>query len=215
MNMLLLEDHPIFRFGVRQLVLNRWPEARVREADTLAQGVSCLRQEAPDIAIVDLNLPDCAGLEVLAQLRRSAADTRLIVLSMNDEALYAQRALQMGALGYLPKSRASEELVLAVERVFAGGRYITSTLAEQLAEMASGARGLQPHEALSAQEYRVMIAVAQGQRINDIARTLNVSPKTVSTYRARILEKLHLATNADLTRYCLAHKLIDGDAGGV
>jgi two-component system, NarL family, invasion response regulator UvrY len=215
MNILLLEDHPIFRFGVRQLMLNRWPRASVREAGTLAEGLARLRQDAADVAIVDLNLPDCAGLEVLAQLLRCAPGTHLIVLSMNDEALYAQRALQIGALGYLPKDRASEELVLAVERVYAGGRYITSTLAEQLAEMASGARGLHPHEALSAQEYRVMITVAQGQRISDIALSLNISPKTVSTYRARILDKLHLATNADLTRYCLAHKLIDGEAGSV
>ncbi len=209
MKFLLLEDHPIFRFGVRQLLAQRWPDAVIAEAGTLAEAISVVRNATIDLALVDLNLPDSDGLEVVAQLQRAAPGLRLLVLSLNAEAAYAQRALQMGAAGYLAKDRAADELIAAVERIASGGRYITASLAEQLADLMAGERKAAPHEELSAQEYRVMIQLAEGHRIADIASAMHLSPKTVSTYRGRILEKLTLASNAELARYCLAHRLLD------
>lgn len=208
MNILLLEDHPIFRLGVRQLVLRRWPEAAVSEAGTLAAAVAAVRQQRPDLAVVDLNLPDASGHEAIAQLLRASPGLRVLVVSLNAEADYARRALQMGAAGYLAKDRAPEELVAALERIADGGRYITASLAEQLADLVTGRRGGGAHEELSVQEYRVMIRLAEGERLTDIGERMHLSPKTVSTYRSRILEKLGLDNNAELTRYCLAHKLM-------
>lgn len=209
MNILLLEDHPIFRLGVRQLILSRWPDADIKEAGTLADALARVRVDDIQLALVDLNLPDSDGLEAVAQLRRTAPATRLLVLSLNAEASYARRALQMGASGYLAKDRAAEELVTALERIAGGGRYITASLAEQLADQMTGQQAPAAEADLSDQEYRVMLQLANGRRINDIAAAMHLSPKTVSTYRARILDKLGLSSNAELARYCLTHKLID------
>lgn len=209
MKLLLVEDHPIFRFGVRQLIAQRWPDALIEEAGTLAEALASVRKTPYDIALVDLNLPDSEGIEVVSQLHRAIPGLRLLVLSLNAEAAYAQRALKTGASGYLAKDRAADELIAAIERITAGGRYITASLAEQLADMMSGERTNSPHDELSAQEYRVMIHLAEGRRIADIATAMHLSPKTVSTYRSRILEKLVLASNAELARYCLAHNLLD------
>lgn len=209
MNIILIEDHPIFRIGVRQLVLQHWPEANVVEAGTLAEALVTVRGMPFQFAIVDLNLPDTSGLEVLSQLVRAVPKTRVLVLSFNSEAAYAQRALQMGAAGYLAKDHAANELITALERIAGGGRYITASLAEQLADLMTGERKQHLHEELSAQEYRVLIQLAQGQRVGDIAEGMNLSPKTISTYRSRVLEKLQLASNAELARYCVAHALIN------
>lgn len=207
MNILLVEDHPIFRFGVRQLILQRWPQAACSEAGTLAAALAAARQQPWTLAIVDLNLPDADGIEAVSQLRRAAPALPLLILSLNGEAAYAQRVLQLGAAGYLAKDRASEELVSAIERVAAGGRYITASLAERLADLFTGQSKALPHEELSAQEYRVMLLLAAGQRVTEIAEGMHLSPKTVSTYRSRVLEKLALSSNAELARYCLANGL--------
>lgn len=224
MNILLLEDHPIFRFGVRHTLLQRWPEAQVMEAGTLAEALALLRtsrgdqppNQRPTVAVVDLNLPDADGLEGVTQLLRAAPELRVLVLSLNREAAYATRLLQMGASGYLNKDRAAEELVLAVERVSKGGRYITAELAERLAALVTGtASDRPPHEQLSQQEHRVMQMLASGRRINEIAQAMHLSPKTVSTYRTRVLDKLGLQSNVEVARYCMQHGLSEGaaDAG--
>jgi two-component system invasion response regulator UvrY len=211
MKLLLVEDHPIFRLGVRQLILGRWPDAVIDEAGTLAEALAAVRAGPHELALVDLNLPDSDGLEVVTQLRRAAPALRLLVLSLNAETAYAQRALQLGASGYLAKDRAAAELIVAIERIVAGGRYITASLAEQLADLMSGQRAAEAHAGLSAQEYRVMIQLAEGRRIADIAAVMHLSPKTVSTYRGRILEKLGLGSNAELARYCQSHRLIEAE----
>jgi DNA-binding NarL/FixJ family response regulator len=208
MNILLLEDHPIFRLGVRQLLGRRWPEASIAETGALAEAVAAVRRQRIDLAVVDLNLPDATGHEAIAQLLRTAPGLRVLVVSLNAEADYARRALQMGAAGYLAKDRAPEEMVAALERIAAGGRYISASLAEHLADLVTGRRVGGAHEELSVQEYRVMIQLAEGERLTGIAERMHLSPKTVSTYRSRILEKLGLDSNAELTRYCIAHKLI-------
>lgn len=208
MNILLVEDHPIFRFGVRQLIAQRWPTAAIGEADSLAAAIAAVRRQPVDAAVVDLNLPDAEGIESVSQLRRAAPGLRLIVLSLNAESAYATRVLQLGAAAYLTKDRAADELILALERVLAGGRYITASLADHLADlMAGGAAARPPHEELSAQEYRVLLQLAAGQRVGQIADTMKLSPKTVSTYRSRILDKLDADSNVELARYCIAHGL--------
>lgn len=209
MKILLLEDHPIFRLGVRQLVARRWPEAELVEAATLAEALRESRRDPPQAAVVDLNLPDAEGLESVSQLRRALPAMRLLVVSLNAEAGYATRVLQLGAAGYLAKDRAADELVQALERVLAGGRYITASLAEQLAGFVTGEKTSfdAPHETLSQQEYRVMLQLAAGQRVADIAATMHLSPKTITTYRARILQKLGVDSNVELARYCIRHGL--------
>lgn len=205
MKILLLEDHPIFRFGVRQLVAQRWPEAEIVEAESLAGALEALRHAQPSVAVVDLNLTDAEGLESISQLRRAAPTLRILVVSLNAEAAYATHALQLGAAGYLNKERAADELIAALERIAAGGKYITASLAERLADQISGAARRAPHEELSAQEYRVLLLLAEGRRLTDIGEAMHLSPKTVTTYRARILDKLGVDSNAELIRYCIAH----------
>lgn len=209
MKILLLEDHPIFRFGVRQLIAQRWPEADVVESDSLADALRQVRSVSLQLALVDLNLPDADGLESVSQLRRAAPYLRLLVLSQNAETAYATRVLQLGAAGYLAKDQAPNELIAAIERVMASGRYISPALAEQLANLMTGDAPSAPHDGLSAQEYRVMLLLAAGRRVGEIGETMHLSPKTVSTYRARILEKLAVDGNVDIARYCMSHGLKD------
>lgn len=205
MNILLLEDHPIFRFGVRQLIVQRWPDAELIEADTLAAALQAIHGRSLSAAVVDLNLPDAEGLESVTQLRRAAPQLRILVLSLNAEAAYATRALKLGVAGYLNKDLAADELVTALERILAGGRYITASLAERLADLMTGDSTRAPHEELSAQEFRVLQYLAGGQRLTDIGEAMHLSPKTVTTYRTRVLEKLGVANNAELIRYCIRH----------
>lgn len=208
MKILLLEDHPIVRIGVRQLIANRWPEAEVIEAETLAAALDLVRRDGLLAAVVDLNLPDAEGLESVSQLRKAAPNLRILVLSLNTEAAYATRALQLGAAGYLNKERAADELIVALEKIMAGGRYITDTLAERLAGLLTGESSKAPHEELSSQEHRVLIQLAEGKRLTEIGELMHLSPKTVTTYKTRIFEKLCVASNAELIRYCISHGLI-------
>jgi DNA-binding NarL/FixJ family response regulator len=191
------------------LLAQRWPDATIGEAASLAEGLTLARSGAWQAAVVDLNLPDAEGIEVVSQLLRAQPGLRLLVLSLNAEAAYAQRVMHLGAAGYLAKDRAGDELVAAVERILSGKRYISATLAELLADRVAGGAA-NPHEALSDQEYRVMLLLAAGQRVGVIAEAMHLSPKTVSTYRTRILEKLGVEGNVELARYCLDHGLIDG-----
>ena len=204
MRVLLVDDHPLVRAGARQLILDRWPDAQVLETGTLDALDGCT------LAVVDLSLPDASGLEALVKLRRRAPTLPVLVLSMHAEAAYAARAVQLGAAGYLPKDRAGEELVTAVQRLLAGGRYIGADLADRLADLLTGASPTQPaHATLSTQELRVALLLAQGRSVSDISQTMYLSVKTISTYRSRALEKLGLTSNAELMRYCLSQGLIE------
>lgn len=211
MNILLVDDHPVFRFGVRHVVLQRWPQAHVAEADTLSQALREVRGSPWDLAVVDLNLPDAQGIESVSQLHRAVPGLRMLVLSLHDEATFAAQVMRQGAMGYLTKEHATDELVAAIERVSAGGRYISRSLAEHMANLMVVEHKGAPHEQLGPQEYRVLLQLAAGQRVSDIAHTMHLSPKTVSTYRTRILEKMGLTSSAELVRYCLTHHLGDSD----
>lgn len=211
MNILLIEDHPIFRFGTRHLLAERWPNAGIREAASLADALRLLPGQAWSVIIADLNLPDTDGLELVPKLLRAAAGARLLVLSLHDEPTFALRALELGALGYVTKDRAADELIAAVQAVMEGRRYIGPALAQVLAERVLDSRPEQPHESLSPQEYRVLLQLAAGDAVGEIAERMHLSPKTVSTYRSRILDKLGGSSNVDLARYCLRHGLLADD----
>ena len=214
MNVLIVDDHPIVRLGVRQLLQSRWPEAAIIDEESLGRALVSASNVKPDIIVLDLNLGDATGLESVQRMRRACPKVPIVVLSLHDEEAFALRVLQLGAAGYLNKDRASEEIVQAVEKVMQGGRYITASLAEQLAEgMLGKAMNTAPHETLSAQEYRVLLQLADGKSVSDIAEIMSLSAKTVSTYRSRILDKLGLTGNVDIAKYCLAHGLTRDNVG--
>lgn len=211
---LLVEDHPVVSFGVRHLLERHWPDCEVREAPTLAHALQAAREPAWSVVLLDLSLPDSVGLEGLVRLKRVLPATPVLILSMHDEAAYATRALQSGAAGYLAKEYATTELLAAVDRVHAGGRYLSPGLADRLAGLLVGDRvAARPHEALSAQEHRVMVLIASGRAASEIAATMHLSVKTVGTYRARIREKTGLSSTAEIVRYCLQHGLVEGEQG--
>lgn len=206
---LLVDDHPIVRAGVAQLIRDHWFDAELAEAGTLAEALKLLEDDGWSAVVLDLSLPDAQGLEGLARLRRKMPETPVLVLSMHAEAAYAARALQTGASGYLTKDRAGAELLSALDRVVSGGRYVTASLAEALTGLLTGQAVDRPaHESLSAQEHRVLLLLAEGRAVGEVAEAMHLSVKTVSTYRSRILDKLHLRNNAEMTRYCLSQGLI-------
>lgn len=207
-SILIVEDHPIVQMGLTQLIAAHWPQAQVDCAGTMEQTQKCLEQSTYDIALLDLHLPDASGLESLNALQRQAPGLPVLVLSMSAEGVYAQRAFQLGAAGYLSKDRAPSELITAMEHIARTGRYITASEAHRMVDFLTGNSLGLPHESLSAQEYRVLVLLAQGRRIKEIGDAMHLSPKTITTYRARILDKLGAANNADLVQYCLKHALV-------
>lgn len=209
MQFLIVDDHPMLRDGARRHIVERWPDTQVLEAGSLAQGEALLAAHDLDCMILDLSLGDASGLDGLARMRRMAPPVPILVLSGHSEEAYAAKALRLGAAGYLNKQCTGGDLIQAVEHVLAGRRYITPSLAERLATLLyGGGAGLLPHESLSVQELRVLLQLGAGMNASKIAQDMHLSVKTVSTYRGRILEKMQLKSNADLTRYCLAHGLL-------
>lgn len=210
MRFLIVDDHPILRLGVRQLIASAWPQALIDEASTLEAAVAAFTEHPADLIVLDLALPDAAGVEGPARMLRVAPGVPILVLSLRAESAFAARLMQMGVAGYLPKERTGDELVLAMRRLLDGGRHVTPELADRLLELLDGKSPDQlPHERLSAQEYRVMQLIAAGRGASDIAATMNLSVKTVSSYRARILAKAGWANNTELTKYCVQHGLTD------
>jgi two-component system invasion response regulator UvrY len=210
MNVLIVDDHPIMRVGVRQLIEQAWPDAAVDEAETIESAVTKFSARPADIVILDLSLPDTTGTEAASRMLRVAKNVPILVLSLNAESAYATRVIQMGASGYLPKDRAGDELVIAVRRLLEGGRYVTAELADRLLGLLDGkSPQALPHELLSVQEYRVMQSIAAGRSPSEIAETMHLSVKTVSSYRARILQKAGWRNNTELTKYCIQHGLTD------
>ncbi|MDY0748655.1 response regulator transcription factor [Paucibacter sp. R3-3] len=208
MRVLLVDDHPLMRVGVAHLVREEWPDAIVDEAATIAAALERIAAARPDLVVLDLSLPDSSGLEGASRVLRVLHNVPLLVLSLNAEAAYAARLMQMGAAGYLPKDRAAEELRSALRRLYEGGRYVTASMADHLLGLLSGkAPQTLPHEQLSAQEHRVMLLIAEGRAPAYIAEVMHLSVKTVGSYRARIFEKAGWKNNTELTKYCVQHGL--------
>lgn len=208
-NILLVDDHEVVRRGLRSLLAERMPGARFVEAATSEEAEARLFEGRWDLILLDLNLPGRNGLEVLSLARKQCPRTPVIVLTMFSEAEFALRAIKLGAQAYLNKQSASEELLLAVDRVLAGGKYITTHLAEQLASAMSAPTSLAPHESLTDRELQVLRLVAMGKTTKEIAAELHLSPKTIATYRSRITAKTGLATTVSITRYAMQHRLVE------
>ena len=204
---LIADDHDIVREGVKQIVSETGDIVVGGEARTGAEALERARDGGCDVVILDLNLPDRPGLDVLAQLRAVAADVPVLILSMHGEASYAARALKAGASGYVSKSSAREHLVAAIRKLANGERFLTPELAESLA---FGMMGTRPagHQGLSDREFQVLCLIAAGRAPREIALELNVSVKTIATHRARLLQKMGLRNNAELVRYAIDHQLL-------
>jgi two-component system, NarL family, invasion response regulator UvrY len=206
---LIADDHPVVRHGLKQ-ILSAQPDMEVAgEARDGLEVLKLTRTEDWDVAVIDFTMPGKSGLELLKQLRQEHPDLPVLVLSMHPEEQFGIRALKDGAAGYMTKESAPQELVKAVRRVVAHGKYVSETLAERLAmALEKGADGL-PHESLSDREYRVLCLIASGRTVGQVATELYLSASTVSTYRARVLRKLGLATTAELTHYAIQNRLVE------
>ncbi len=205
---LIADDHPIVRRGLKEIVSQEPDMTVAGEAQNAREALGLIRKQKWDVLILDITMPDGDGLEVLKQVKRERSKLPVLVLSVHSEDQYAVRLLKSGAAGYMTKESAPEELVKAIRKVVAGGKYISSSLAEKLAfDLESG--GEPTHETLSNREFQVMLKIAAGKKLRQIAEELFLSVETVSTYRARILDKMRMKTNAELTHYAIKNRLID------
>jgi DNA-binding NarL/FixJ family response regulator len=210
---LIADDHAVVRQGLQQ-ILTEEPDLTVAgQAATGEDLLALVRAGQGDVVVLDLSLPGMAGLDVLRELRHLAPQLPVLILSVHSADQYATRALRAGASGYLTKESAPEELVLAIRRIVAGGRYLSPEAAEHLADYIASGMPPSPHAVLSDREFEVMRLLAKGHRVTDIAAALNLSPKTVSTYRRRVLEKMNMTSNADLVEYAVREHLIDPSSG--
>lgn len=207
MRILCIDDHAIFRQGVRQILMQYDRQVRIGEAATAAAAIQLARDAHWDVAILDLSLPDRSGFQLLTELKHERRDLPVLVLSMHGEDEYAIRALRNGASGYLTKESAPEELIAAIEKVTRGGRYMTPALAEKIAFAYASPATQAPHHTLSEREMEVLQLIGAGKSLKEIAAQLDLSVKSVSTYRARVLEKMTMTTNADLIRYVVENNL--------
>lgn len=209
MKVLIADDHAVVRRGVREILEEAPLGLFVDETASAGETLKAVRDKAYDIVLLDISFPDGSGLDVLRQIRANCPHTRVLLLSMYPEEQYAQRALRLGASGYLTKDSAPNELVNAIQKVAVGGKYITQALAERLADEISMQVEKAPHETLSDREFQVLTRLGAGKSIHAIATELSLSPKTVSTYRSRLLEKLKLKTTADIIHYVIENRLGD------
>lgn len=206
---LIADDHAIVRRGLKQIVEGQPDMAVLGEAATAAEAMRLIRHQDWDVVVLDINMPGQSGLEVLAQIRQRKLRLPVLVLSGHPEDQYAVRVLKSGAAGYLTKETAPDELVKAVRKVHAGGKYVSPSLAERLASDLAPEAAQRPHERLTDREYQIMCLIGSGKTVGQIADILCRSVKTISTHRTRILEKMGMQTNAELTRYVVEHRLAD------
>lgn len=204
----IADDHPIVRAGLAGIVAEEGDMTVVGETSSGVDLVERLRKTTTDVLLLDVSMPGPGLVPLLEALRAVHSTIAVLVLSVHPEEQYATRALRAGARGYLTKDHSPSELVAAVRKVYAGGRYVSTTLAERLAaELSGGTSGL-PHERLSDREFEVLCLLGSGRSVTEIATLLSLSVKTVSTYRMRLLEKLPAQSNAELVRYVVAHGLM-------
>jgi two-component system, NarL family, invasion response regulator UvrY len=209
LRILIAEDHAIVREGVRQLLIDRGIAVEVAQAETGAEALAQASKHVYDVILLDISLPDMNGVEVLKRLKRKAPRVPVLMFSMYREDQYAVRALKAGASGYLSKTGDSAQMIAAIQQVAAGRKYVSPAMAEALADYVSFDGEQMPHEKLSDREYQTLCMLASGKRLTDIAETLSLSVKTVSVYRTRLLEKMKLRNNAELTFYVMSNRLVD------
>jgi two-component system, NarL family, invasion response regulator UvrY len=207
--LLVADDHAIVRRGLRQIVAEASDLSVTGEAATAGEVLERVDERSWDVVILDLSLPGGNGLDLLAEVKRRRPDLPVLILTVHSEEQYAVRALRAGAAGYLTKESAPEQLVEAVRKVVRGGKYVSPAVAERLAFNLGRDADRPPHETLSDREYQVLRMVASGKTVSEVAEALSLSVKTVSTYRTRILEKMGMKTNAELTHYAIKNGLVD------
>ena len=209
MRILIVDDHAVVRDGVKTIIGERFGKVVLGEASTANEALELARQEEWDAVVLDISLGARSGLEVLKELKHLRPKLPVLILSMHSEAQYARRAFKAGAAGYITKDSSRTELLKAIDKVVEGGRYVSSALAEKLVFDIERGTGGPPHESLSDREFEVMCLIASGKTVTEVAEVLSLSDKTISTYRARILEKMDMKTNAELTHYAIKNRLVD------
>jgi two-component system, NarL family, invasion response regulator UvrY len=206
---LIVDDHELLRRGLRSILTEAFPGVVIGEATDGRQALKAIEERDWDLVLLDINMPGRSGIDVLQDLKQQRPQLPVLVLSAFPERDYAIRALKLGAAGYLSKQGAEAELVAAIRKALAGGRYVTPLLAEILAAAAAGETTALPHETLSNRELQVLRLVALGKTLKEIASELALSEKTIGTYRMRLSQKLNLGTNVELARYALQHRLVE------
>lgn len=209
MKILLADDHAVVRHGLKQILADEFKRATFGEARHAQEALDLVWKENWDVVVLDITMPGRSGLEVLREIKKSRPKLPVLVLSMHPENQFAVRVLKRGAAGYMNKESAPEELVGAIKKVLAGGRYVSHTLAEKLATYLAADTQKPAQELLSDREFQVLRLIASGKMVSEIARELSLSVKTISTYRTRILEKMGLRNNAQLIHYAIQHHLVD------
>jgi two-component system invasion response regulator UvrY len=207
---LLADDHSIVRAGLRRLVEDAGDMVVVAEAADGREAIKKVQENLPDVAVIDLSMPGMDGLEVVGWLLSHYPKLPVLILTMHEEEQYVIRAIGAGAMGYVTKRSAAEQLLEAIRKVHGGGRYITEAIAESLARrVAKGAKAQSPLDSLSNREIQILSRLALGQTNREIAEDYNISIKTVDTYRGRLLKKLNLRNNAELTRFAIQNRLVE------
>jgi DNA-binding NarL/FixJ family response regulator len=206
---LLADDHAILRGGLKEILVRQLESVECGEAENAEQVLAQVREHPWDLLILDISMPGRSGLDILGDLRMLRPRLPVLVLSMLPDDQFGKRVLKAGAVGYLRKESAPEELIKAIRKVLAGGRYVSPELAEKLAVDLDEQANRPIHEKLSAREFEILVMIGFGKTVSQIAEELNLSVTTVSTYRARILEKMNMATTAELMRYALRNHLVD------
>jgi two-component system, NarL family, invasion response regulator UvrY len=210
MKILLTDDHAVVRHGLKQILAEDFKKATFGEARNAQEALNKVWKENWDVVVLDITMPGRSGLEVLREIKKSKPKLPVLVLSMHPEGQFAVRVLKRGASGYMTKESAPEELVGAIKKVLAGGRYVSNSLAEKLANYLSGGETQKsPQEKLSDREFQVLRLIASGKIVSEIAQELSLSVKTISTYRSRILEKMGMKNNAELMHYAMQHQLVE------
>src|SRR5262245_13252185 len=205
----VVDDHAVVREGLKRIIAENPGMAVTAEAGDGHEALRIIQSQPCDVVLLDITMPNKSGLDVLKELHANTPRLPVLVLSMHAEDQYAVRVLRAGAAGYLTKESAPAKLVQAIRKVVRGGKYVSQTLAEKLVYDLDSDTSKAPHEALSDREYQVLCMIASGKTVTDIADELALSVKTISTYRVRMLEKLNMRNNAELTRYAIKEGLVD------
>ncbi len=205
---LICDDHPSIRKGIKLILESEFPASKVSEASNAAEVLKKMNGKIWDILILDVDMPGRNGLDVLKQLKDEGVKTPVLVFSMHPEELIAIRAIKLGAAGYLSKDTADEELIKAINHIMLGKKYITASLAEQMATQIEKPDNKAPHELLSDREFQTLLLIAKGKTISKIAEELSLGIPTISTYRSRILEKTGMKNSAELTTYAIRNNLV-------
>lgn len=206
---LIVDDHPIVRRGLKQILSEELDMGVFGEAQNSQEVLEHVQKQDWDIVVLDITMPGRGGIDILKELKDERPKLPVLMLSMHPEDQYAVRALKAGASGYITKGNVPEELVKAIRKIVGGGRYVSPTLAEKLAAMLGMETENALHDTLSNREYQVMVMIGSGKRINEIAQELSLSVKTIGTYRERILEKMKMKNNAELMHYVIENKLVE------